>query len=293
MNRIRHYASCFSLLFLTIIQAAQAQNIDLFAEIDMDAHPNLCPGKIFGDTTTDRGPKGVWSMGSYGPATVYENTEIWYLNSMSRFLTPHEQDSLGTGPGSYWIQKLLIQENVEAPDYLNRESDRPVNDIGILLDWTAYQNGTIKYLAPPYTADTAYGFFVHVLGAGDGPDDLQNDDNNTDNNWAVKKIVWGCDPVSIGELLRRGERLPLTLFPNPASDKISFNFNTAQAFAPLDITIRSITGHVALHLQQRAGAAGSQQLSVDLAAAGLNEGLYLLEIYDGRQYASGRFALIH
>ncbi|WP_157976860.1 T9SS type A sorting domain-containing protein [Taibaiella helva] len=291
MNRLFHCFFCFLFLFLASGPSTRAQNIDLFAELDMDAHPNLCPGKMFADTTTDSGPKGVWSMGTYGPASVFENTVIWYLNSMSRFLTPHEQDSLGTGPGSYWIQKLLIQENVEAPDYLNRETNRPVNDIGILLDWRAYEDGIIKYVAPPYTADSAYGFFVHVIGAGDGPDELENDDNDTTNNWAVKKIVWGCTPVSIQELLSRGERRSLLLFPNPASDKISFDYTTSRASAALDIVIRSITGNVVLRRKERTGAAGDHRFSVDLAAAGLSKGLYLLEVNDGQQYACGKFAL--
>lgn len=288
--------NCLSVLFavfswIAFIPAAHSQNIDLFAEIDMDPYPNLCPGKIFADTTTDNGPKGVWSVGTYGPATVSENTVVWYLNSMSRFLTTHEQDSLSAGPNSMWMQKLLVQENVEAPDYLSRETNRPVNDIGILLDWRAYEEGTIKYLKPPYTADTAYGFFVHVIGTGKDPGDIDNNDADTTNNWAVKKIVWGCNPVSIRELLQGRSRNALLLYPNPTADQINFDYTAAYASGNLNIAIRNVTGNVVLQRSERIRAAGVHRISIDLAAAGLSNGLYLIDMNDGKQYASGKFVL--
>lgn len=282
----------YLILFTFLLQAAGsrsfAQNIDFFAEVDMDEHPNLCPGKIFGDSTTDSGPKGIWSMGTYGPATIYENSKIWYLNSMSRFLTNDERDSLSAPPGSYWVEQLLIQENVEAPDYLARESNRLVSDIGMLLDWEQYENGTISYVAPPYETDKAYGFFVHIIGMGDGPDDLDNTDNNATNNWAVKKIVWGCNPVSIG-VLAGGKGSPLNLYPNPASDKIGFDleWNTAGV---LNMTVRSVTGAVMLQRTEQVITTGKHHFTLNLGS-GWSNGLYLLELNDGSSRICARFSV--
>lgn len=284
------YAHILILSFLLLAgKPVFAQAVDFFAEIDMDEYPNLCPGKIFGDSTTESGPKGIWSMGTYGPATIYENTKIWFVNSMSRFLTQQERDSLGAGPNTFWIQKLLIQQNVEAPDYVDRESTRPVNDIGILLDWDLYQSGTISYVQPPYETDKAYGFFVHVMGMGDDPEELENTDNNTDNNWAVKRIVWGCNAVSIGDLLDNDHNRVL-VFPNPAQSQITIQYTLSRP-GDVQLNIRDITGKSIENKTERNQAAGEQLVPVNIAH--LSNGLYFLEVTDGKQRASAKFIVKH
>lgn len=290
MHKIYSCVLLFLSLYVVCCPDTHGQNIDFFAEIDMDAHPNLCPGKIFGDSTTEAGPKGTWSLGTYGPATVYENDLIWYVNSMSRFLTDDERDSLGAPPGSFWMQKLLIQENIPAPDYLERESNRPVNDIGMLLDWTLYESGTISYVPPPYEAGKAYGFFVHVLGMGDGPDEIVNTDNNEENNWAVKKVVWGCDPVSIEGLLSGDHTDQIRVYPNPVTDKVNFD-HTFASVGNLKITLRTITGNIVMQQSEKITTAGIHHFSLNIAQAGLSNGLYLLELNDGHRRACARLAV--
>jgi hypothetical protein len=276
-----------SLFFLLPSAPVFSQNIDFFTVIDMKDNTNLCPGKMFADSASDGNPKGIWSVGTNGPATVFENANVWYVSSMSRFLTQDERDSLSAGPNTFWVEKFLVQENIEAPDWVIQHTDRPINDIGMLLDWDDWENGTITYVAPPYEHEKAYGFFVHVIGMGDNPQDIENTDNNPDNDWAVEKVFWGCTPVSVADLLKGKPAEKLTVYPNPASGLAYFDI-ISDGRSKVAFTIRDITGRTVM---QKAETAVSGKHTFQIGTEGLNEGVYFVEVNTGAERYTGKFII--
>jgi hypothetical protein len=68
----------------------------------------------------------------------------------------------------------------------------------------------------------------------------------------------------------------LKLFPNPTSGRVQLDFSLAEA-SEVQLLVYSLSGQQLL-LKNKSASAGVQQLNLDLKAAGIESGIYFLEL---------------
>ena len=73
----------------------------------------------------------------------------------------------------------------------------------------------------------------------------------------------------------------LKLFPNPTSGKVQLDFSLSEA-TEVQILLYSLSGQQLL-VKYESAAAGAQQLSLDLKAAGIESGVYFLELRSNKE----------
>ena len=73
----------------------------------------------------------------------------------------------------------------------------------------------------------------------------------------------------------------LKLFPNPTSGKVQLDFSLTEA-AEVQILLYSLSGQQLL-VKNESAAAGAQVLSLDLKAAGIESGIYFLELRSSKE----------
>jgi hypothetical protein len=73
----------------------------------------------------------------------------------------------------------------------------------------------------------------------------------------------------------------LKLFPNPTSGKVQIDFRLAEA-AEVQILLYSLSGQQ-LFVKNEYASAGTQQISLDLKAAGIESGIYFLELRNNKE----------
>lgn len=88
---------------------------------------------------------------------------------------------------------------------------------------------------------------------------------------------YNYQPTTTGvETANAASTKQLKLFPNPTNGKVQLDFSLAEA-AEVQILLYSLSGQQLL-VKNESAAAGAQQLSLDLKAAGIESGVYFLEL---------------
>ena len=95
-------------------------------------------------------------------------------------------------------------------------------------------------------------------------------------------IYYNYQPTTTGlKIANAASTKQLKLFPNPTSGKVQLDFSLAEA-AEVQIMLYSLSGQQLL-VKNESAAAGAQILSLDLKAAGIESGVYFLELRSNKE----------
>lgn len=121
------------------------------------------------------------------------------------------------------------------------------------------------------------------------PPNLTYQDTDTSNNLAcVTNITLKTAPQSIEGLETVGNAL--NLYPNPASDRVSFNYTAARSNEEVSVVVTDILGREVLVQSLGTTQAGLEKTyTVDVAS--LKAGNYMMIIRSGQEQATGRIII--
>ena len=95
-------------------------------------------------------------------------------------------------------------------------------------------------------------------------------------------FYYNYQPTTTGvETANAASTKQLKLFPNPTSGKVKLDFSLSEA-AEVQILLYSLSGQQLL-VKNESAAAGAQILSLDLKAAGIESGVYFLELRSNKE----------
>lgn len=297
----------------------QAQNIDLQAFVLMDPTVQdplvdtvdrrndnvalLNYGKNFtrnsASTSTDS-VYGVWGIWTNGPDPILTGDEIWFMNSYNKYLTQAQFDASqanGSIPATatfsdkyFSVSGLTYNQDVEENSLAWNQSDKLVDTMGMLVDWTyatANPDSALRFIGPPhetFSTGVDYGFFMRIYGMDD-----VNNPANTDifprNNFYMQKIRFQAGS-GIGAVAREVETL--NAFPNPAVSNVNVVYNFKQnTFA--SIIVRDITGKTVKIENLGIQTTGERTFTLDVAS--LAVGTYTLELSTGESRAISKLVI--
>lgn len=111
-----------------------------------------------------------------------------------------------------------------------------------------------------------YGYYCHMR-----PYPSWEEANYTDprrrNNWSYTPVIWNGGGTSLAELVKKTQYTPVEIFPNPSTDKISFNIEVAPENRSTVVRVLDNMGRV-VSSQAYKGAGSSYSVDVAAFAAG-------------------------
>lgn len=169
--------------------------------------------------------------------------------------------------------------------------------------YTGYYNTYYKLTLPPtgfpvgdtlYWADTTY--FEHSFAPTSAVQwcDSLWARNNTNaiivdpviaNNKACSPVQIINDPTNIKNTTPRPEGVKLNVYPNPATNSISFDYYTNSVLEPI-VSVTDITGRRVIR-KSLGKVNGANKASIDVAD--LSNGMYILELNFGYKKQVGKF----
>lgn len=282
---------------------SQAQNVDVcaIAEIGIPANAasgqKLCLGDHFSpsDNPTGDSIHGFYGIQYLGPEGIVEGDKVTMRTSFNNFLTQAECDAQVppvpfADRYSWYSIYTMNATHVSNQGFLF--SFDAVDSIGLLLDWNRWQQygpDSVRMYGPPhenFINGQAYGFFVRSWGMGESANTIVNTDDSMENNWAVVKVIWNDCATSIGDLIAAKDKVNITVYPNPAENQISLDYN----FATNDnavIYVRDITGRTVATKKLGHIIAGQHSYSVDIST--LSPGVYSIELSAGEFSGTAKF----
>ncbi|WP_118975501.1 T9SS type A sorting domain-containing protein [Taibaiella koreensis] len=171
------------------------------------------------------------------------------------------------------------------------------DSIKALCKWSDWETNAFTTVnRADLVAGQAYGFFFKVLGVqpeGAGvneyrEDPVQGADVRNGNNRAAVKVIWNPNANSIGEMLAKKEKAAISVYPNPAGSKISFNFDAPKASHAMAV-VRDITGKIVASRNFGSIPTGLGEYSLDVS--GLSNGMYMLQFDTDDQVAVAKFTV--
>ena len=95
-------------------------------------------------------------------------------------------------------------------------------------------------------------------------------------------FYYNYQPTTTGlKIVNAASTKQLKLYPNPTSGKVALDFSLEEA-GEVEILLYSLSGQQLLQ-QNESASAGVKQLSLDLKAAGIQSGVYFLELRSNRE----------
>ncbi|RZK45934.1 MAG: T9SS type A sorting domain-containing protein, partial [Pedobacter sp.] len=134
-----------------------------------------------------------------------------------------------------------------------------------------------------------YGFYVYTIGVGEDIANPDNTDTITSNNFVYVPIKWDCN-LSVDEMIKGAKKESLTVYPNPASTEVNFDYifdaNSTTAVA----RITDITGRTVLVKDfGKSNGFGTRKFKVDVSA--LPAGTYIMEFSTDNKRAVSKFSI--
>jgi hypothetical protein len=263
-----------------LIAQTNAQTIDLESVVDTRGVPCLNNGQIIQPDTTIA-PYAIWAVYNNGPDDLVSGDKLMYIFPKS---------VLGTSGIGVYISTLSA--GAPANSFAMVQSNFPVDSINTLLDIDSFNAGATQFshLMVPRNAlvnNKTYGFYLYVIGIGDDPNNPENLDT-VKNNFAFQPVKWNCN-LSIGDMLKGADKETLTIFPNPASDMISFEYVFGNNSNTSIIRITDLSGRTILVKDfGRNSGVGSKTFKVDVSA--LPAGTYIAEFSTDDKRAISKFS---
>jgi hypothetical protein len=282
---------------------SQAQNTDVCAIVEIGIPANaasgqkLCLGDHFSPSATPTGDSihGFYGIQFLGPDGVLVDDKVTMRTSFNNFLTQAECDAQNppvpfADKYAWYSIYTLTQTNADNGGFLF--SFDAVDSIGMLVDWDRWQQygpDSVRVYGPPhetFQTGQAYGFFVRSWGMGESANAIVNTDDSMENNWAVVKVIWNDCATSIGDLIASKDKVSITVYPNPAENQISLDYNFAKNDNAV-IYVRDVTGRTVATKKLGHVTAGQHSYSVDIAA--LPSGIYSIELSGGEFSGTTKF----
>lgn len=289
----------FTLLGLSTLGffAGNAQTVDLEAFATIAEGAKLCPKKFLSPTENPTGDSihGIYGILFNGPDDLVEGDQMTFRSSFHHFLTQAEADEQGVpfeDKYAWYSIYTLNQNNVDNGGlYFSYDS---ISRIGMLVDWDRYEEfgrDSLRFLGPPhdqFVPDRSYGFFVRTWGLGASASAIVNTDPDMANNFFVVKIIWDDCGVGIADMIAPKAYTALDVYPNPASQKVSFK-HTFDKNTNMKAYVRDMTGRTVKMIDFGHVVAGDRDFTIDIS--GLSAGNYVLEMNASEKVATGKFTV--
>lgn len=169
-----------------------------------------------------------------------------------------------------------------SPAVMHTDSINTLLNIEFYVDSGASLFESMLYRRSELVEGQTYGWYAHMrpypgwIGA-------QYVDLNQSNNWHYTPVIWNAG-LSIKDLLKNTSYTPIDVYPNPATDKISFNVD-------VDASNKSIVVRVLDNLGREVYAKnhkdGNRNLSVDISK--FAAGNYNLQVICDRAIFASKF----
>jgi hypothetical protein len=275
-----------------MVTGASAQNQDMEAVLFMDDGTNLIPTHYLTPDTTPSGDSafGAWGVFNNGPDDLLLNDKISVISSFNRWVNEDDPDWNDTAKYFYYSIPTMSSDKI-APSYIYGPfSYDSIGRIGLLYDWDIWDTqDSVVMLGPPYEQfvnGQEYGMFVRVWGLGDDPAAPSNTDEDLTNNRKVVRVIWNGSGTSIKEMIAPKDKVALTVYPNPADDRLSFNYKFEKN-THAEIIVRDISGRKVLSQDLGRVMAGDQKMGIDVSS--LTTGIYTVEMSTGTISAIAKF----
>lgn len=175
-------------------------------------------------------------------------------------------------------QLFFVDRNLTASD-----------SITLLLNVAVFESDTATMwssLVVPranFVQGQTYGFFSYVTEwpqtGADYVDTLRG------NNWAYVPIVWDVN-TSLKDMLNR-KYASMDIYPNPATDNVSFEINNLKTTKATTVRVMSVTGRVVKTENYGAAPVGNQKYSMNLSD--LAAGQYSIQVITDNEIYMQKF----
>ena len=207
------------------------------AQLDIALKHNVISDTMYYFNPVQRGHIIEWAIENTGMDTLRQNTDTFIL---ARAYTPS---------GGSNRQRLFLPSDV-AP--------------GSSVTWRDTIGFTTPMGTPTFNwCDTIVGYRSTVLMS----------ETNANNNRICKTIPFVEDPLTVSNVVAENS---MKLYPNPASNNITINYNQTGAATNASVSITNLVGQKVLTQDIESKSAGQKQVTVDISA--LSAGIYVAEL---------------
>ena len=217
-----------------------------------------------------------WTMTDHGPTQHY-----FYGTAL--VCSPSNRDVAYVG-GNGYAGHMVYQTTNGGENWTGMGNGIETLVYGLALGGIGGEDLFAACEAGPYEYDADAGEWVSILGT-EAP---------LTTYWCVEWVpeigvvrygtygrgIWDYAPVDYADvpsIAAAGERLDLTLSPNPAAERLSIRFRTATAGA-VDLALFDVAGRKVADLARGEYAAGEHEVSLAIAGRGLEAGFYLARL---------------